>query len=205
MTAESEKKGVPPLRIEQVATLCGVSVARVDSWIEKNGLKFMGIRGERKVRQEDLVGFLIHYNMPIPAGILPMNAKKILFIYPERRGKKAGQAYLKLLAKHFCQKANCYLDGVTFGKIAEYKILTFLPDLILADAVNGEQEALSLIRFIKSIGGMRAVALVHHNLAQAKRERFLAAGAHVVMDRNSGWEELLGCISRVFNSLGKHP
>jgi hypothetical protein len=205
MTAENEKRGVPALRIEQVATLCSVSVARVDSWIEKNGLKFMSAGGERKVRQEDLVGFLIHYNMPIPAGILPINARKVLFIYPERRGKKAAEAFLKLFAKHFCQKANCFLDAVTFGKAAEYKILTFLPDLILTDAVNGEQEALSLIRFINSIGGMRAVALVRHNLAPVKRERFLAAGAHVVMDRNSGWEELLGCISRVFNSLGKHP
>jgi len=193
------------LRIEQVALLCGVSVARVGSWIEKNGLKFIVSRGERKLRQEDLVGFLMHYNMPIPGGILPMNARKILFICPDKRGKKAGNKFFRLFSAQFCQKANCFIDSVTFGKGAEYKILTFLPDLILADAVNGDKEALDVIRFVKSIGGMRAVALVRRNLARVKRERMFAAGAHAVVERNSAWDELLACFNGVFNSLGNSP
>jgi len=205
MTEKTRKEGTPALRIEQVALLCGVSVARVDSWIEKNGLKFIVSRGERKVRQEDLVGFLMRYNMPIPGGILPMNARKVLFISSNKRGKKAGSEFFKLFSQHFCRKANCFMDSVTFGKGAEYKILTLMPDLILADAVNGGEEALNVIRFIKSIGGMRAVALVRRNLAGAKRERILAAGAHAVVERNLAWDELLACFNRVFNSLGNSP
>ncbi len=202
MAENTEKDGAPTLKVEQVALLCGVSVARVDSWIEKNGLKFIVSRGERKVRQEDLVGFLMLYNMPIPGGILPINARKVLFVCSAKRGRKAAHEFFKLFSEQFGVKANCFLDCVAFGKGAEYKILTFLPDLILADAVNGDEEALKVIHFVKSIGGMRAVALVRRNLAKAKRERMLAAGAHAVMERNSAWEEFQGCFNRVINSLG---
>ncbi len=202
MTENTQKEGTQALKIEQVALLCGVSVARVDNWIEKNGLKFIVARGERKVPQEDLVGFLMHYNMPIPGGILPINARKVLFVCSAHRGKKAGQEFFKLFSEQFCLNTNCFMDSVAFGKGAEYKILTFLPDLILVDAVNGDEEALNVIRFVKSIGGMRTVALVRRNLAWEKRERMLVAGAHAVMERNSDWEELLGCFNRVLNSLG---
>jgi excisionase family DNA binding protein len=132
MKGTTEKKGTPALRIEQVALLCGVSVSRVHSWIEKSGLKFIFSGEERKVQREDLVGFLMHYNMPIPGGILPMNARKILFICPEKRGRKAGNEFFRLFSEQFCRNANCLIDSVTFGKGAEYKILTFRPDLILA-------------------------------------------------------------------------
>lgn len=205
MTEKTEKEGTSALRIEQVALLCGVSVARVGCWIEKNGLKFIGSLGERKVRQEDLAGFLMQYNMPIPGGLLPMNARKILFIGTAKRGKNAGNEFFRLFSAQFCQKAHCLIDKVTFGKGAEYKILTFLPDLILTDAVNSDEDALNVIRFVKSIGGMRVVALVRRNLARTKRERIFAAGAHAVVERNSAWSELLACFNGVFNSLGNNP
>ncbi len=205
MAENTEKEGTPALKIEQVALLCGVSVARVDNWIEKNGLKFIHSRGGRKVRQEDLVVFLMHYNMPIPGGILPINARKVLFVCSAKRGNKAGREFFKVFSEQFGRKANCFMDSVAFGKGAEYKILTFLPDLILADAVSSNQEALNVVKFVNSIGGMRAVVLVRRNMAQAKRERILAAGAHAVVERNSAWEELHDCFNRVFNSLGKTP
>ncbi len=202
MAEYTEKEGAPALKIEQVALLCGVSVARVDSWIEKNGLNVILCRNERKVRREDLVGFLMHYNMPIPGGILPVNARKVLYVFPDKRGGKAGREFFKLFSRQLGRQTNCFTDSVTFGKGAEYKILTFMPDLILADAMVGEKEALNVIRFVRSIGGMRAVALVPHKLGWARRERMLAAGAHAVVERNTAWEELFGCLNRVFNSLG---
>lgn len=116
MAEYTEKEGAPALKIEQVALLCGVSVARVDSWIEKNGLKVIICRDERKVRQEDLVGFLMHYNMPIPGGILPINAKKVLYVCPDKRGGKAGRDFFKLFSRQIGRQANCFTDSVTFGK-----------------------------------------------------------------------------------------
>jgi hypothetical protein len=202
MTDKKDDKTTPALRIEQVAQLCGVSVARVQAWIEKNGLISINAKEDLKVCQDDLARFLMRFNMPIPAGILPVNAKKVLFVGSGHRGGKAGERFFRLFSEQFRSKANCFLDCVTFGKGAEYKILTFLPDLILSDAVNGSDEPLQLLDFIQSIGGMRTIVLVRRNLAKNKRERILTAGAHAVIERNLAWEELHACFTRVFNSLG---
>lgn len=202
MTDIPKKIATSNLRIEQIAILCGVSEARVHSWIEKNGLKYIIVRGEKRVRQDDLVTFLMQYNMPIPAGVLPMNARKILFICPSKRGKSAGDQFFRLFCKQFCRKSNCCIDRATYGKGAEYKILSFLPDLILADAVSGDEEALNLMSFVKNIGGIRTIALVRRKLTQARRERILSAGAHAVVERYSPWDDLLACFNSVFTSPG---
>lgn len=202
MIESAEKDGTPALKIEQVALLCGVSVSRVHNWIEKNGLKVVASQDTRKVRQQDLVNFLIQYNMPIPKGILPVNAKKILLAYSDKRGSRAVVEFLKSLSEKIGRKAQYFTDCVAYGKGAEYKILTFVPDLILADAVNADDEALNVIRFARSIGGMRTVAMVRRNMSLARRAQMLKSGAHAVIERNSGWNELLACFNRVFDSLG---
>jgi hypothetical protein len=202
MAESTEKKESPALNIEQVAMLCGVSIARVRNWIEKNGLKVITSAGCQKVRQKDLVSFLIQYNMPIPKGILPVNAKKILLIYSDERCRKAGVEFLQMLSNNIGKQVHCFTDVVVYGKSAEYKILTFVPDLILADTRNSWAEALGIIRFAKSIGGMRTVALVRANLAEAKRAQILQIGAHAVIERKAGWDEILGCLNTVFDSLG---
>jgi hypothetical protein len=202
MTESIGKKGSPVFKIEQVAMLCGVSIARVRNWIEKNGLKVITSTGCQKVRQKDLVSFLIQYNMPIPKGILPVNAKKVLLIYSDERYRKAGVAFLQMLSENISKQAHCCTDVVLYGKGAEYKILTFVPDLILADTRNAWEEALDIIRFAKSIGGMRTVALIRRNLAEAKRAQILRVGAHAVIERKSSWDAMLGCLNTVFDSLG---
>lgn len=205
MTEKTEERAIPALRIAQVAQLCGVSVDRVQGWMEKNGLPSISAKGEAKVRQDDLARFLMRFNMPIPTGILPVNAKKVLFVCPGHRGGEAGARFFRFFSEQFRRKANCFLDSVSFGKGAEYKILTFLPDLVLADAVSGSEETLQLLAFIKSIGGMRTVALVRRNLSSARRQRLLTAGAQAVIERNLPWEELHACFTRVFNSLETAP
>jgi hypothetical protein len=203
MTESADKIGTPALKIEQVAILCGVSVTRVRNWIEKNGLKVINASaGCQKVRQKDLVNFLIQYNMPIPKGILPVNAKKVLLVYSDKRGRKAGVEFLQALSEKIGRQSHCFTDIVTYGKGAEYKILTFVPDLILVDTMYAWEEALGVIRFTGSVGGMRAVALVRRNLAGAKRVQMFRSGAYAVIERKSGWKELLECLNTVFDSLG---
>ncbi len=205
MTEGLEKSVTPALKVEQIATLCSVSVSRVRNWIEKNGLKVITSTGCQKVAQKDLVSFLIHYNMPIPKGILPVNSKKILLAYSDKRGGKAGLQFLQMLSLKIGRQSHCFSDSVAYGKGAEYKILTFVPDLILADTMNAWEEALDIIRFAISVGGMRAVALVRRNLAAAKKAQMFKTGAHAVIERNSGWNELLGCLNIVLDSLGNAP
>lgn len=202
MTVNTEKDGTPALKIEQVATLCGVSVTRVHNWIEKNGLKVITSGVCQKVRQKDLVNFLIQYNMPIPKGILPVNAKKVLLVHSDKRGREAGVEFLQALSEKIGRQSHCFTDIVTYGKGAEYKILTFVPDLILVDTMYAWEEALGVVRFAGSVGGMRAVALVRRNLAGAKRAQMFRGGAYAVIERKSGWKELIGCLNTVFDSLG---
>ncbi|MBB5348300.1 helix-turn-helix domain-containing protein [Desulfoprunum benzoelyticum] len=202
MTESGGKEQGPALKIEQVAILCGVSVSRVGNWIEKNGLKVVDHSENRKVRQEDLVEFLLHYNMPIPKGILPVNARKMLLIYSEGRGRGAIYSFLKTLSEKMGSKFRNITDSVTYGKSAEYKILNFVPDLVLVDAVHADDEALGVVRFVRSIGGMRSVVLVRRNMAVARRAELLRSGAHAVIERNTGWKEMLRCLERVLNSLG---
>lgn len=202
MTTRERKEQGPALRIEQVAVICGVSVSRVDNWIEKNGLKVIGMKEARKVRHDDLVEFLMHYNMPIPKGILPVHARKLLLTYSPGRGRGAVFSFLRTLTGKIGGASRCITDFITYGKNAEYKILNFVPDLVLADAVHDDEEALGVVRFVRSIGGMRSVVLVRRNMAMARRAEMLKNGAHAVIERNSGWKELVHCVDRVLNSLG---
>ena len=202
MTTRGRKEQGPALRIEQVAVICGVSVSRVDSWIEKNGLKVIGMKEARKVRQDDLVDFLMHYNMPIPKGILPVHARKLLLVYSPGRGRGAVFSFLRALTGKIGGASRCITDFITYGKSAEYKILNFVPDLVLADAVHDDAEALGVVRFVRSIGGMRSIVLVRRNMAMARRAEMMKNGAHAVIERNSGWKELVHCVDRVLNSLG---
>jgi hypothetical protein len=202
MTGSGRKEQGPALKIEQVAILCGVSVSRVDNWIEKNGLKAVDVNGTRKVRQEDLVEFLLHYNMPIPKGILPVNARKLLLVYSAGRGRGAVYSFLKSLSDKMSSKFRNITDSVTYGKSAEYKILNFVPDLVLVDAVHSDDDALGVVRFVRSIGGMRSVVLVRRNMAVARRAELIRSGAHAVIERNTGWKDMLRCLERVLNSLG---
>jgi hypothetical protein len=38
-------------------------------------------------------------------------------------------------------------------------------------------------------------------MSPARRAQMLKSGAHAVIERNSGWSELLDCLNRVFDSL----
>ena len=202
MTARGKREQGPALRIEQVAVICGVSVSRVDSWIEKNGLKVVGMNEARKVRQEDLVDFLMHYNMPIPKGILPVNAKKLLLTYAAGRGRGAVFSFLRALTEKIGGKSRYITDFITYGKSAEYKILNFVPDLVLVDAVHDDDEALGVVRFVRSIGGMRSIVLIRRNMSAARKAEMVRSGAHAVIERNTGWKDMVRCIDRVLNSLG---
>ena len=49
---------------------------------------------------------------------------------------------------------------------------------------------------------MRSIVLVRRNMATARRAEMMKNGAHAVIERNSGWKELVHCVDRVLNSLG---
>ena len=106
MTGESIKMSeIELLDFEQVASLCCVSQDRVRKWVEKRCLKSLSPETEQ-VRCDDLVDFLVQHNMTIPASLLPVEAKKILFVFSS---ETLGYIYITFL-KHFFEKLRVESD-----------------------------------------------------------------------------------------------
>ncbi|MBW1751344.1 MAG: hypothetical protein JRJ37_11770 [Deltaproteobacteria bacterium] len=154
--------------LKQVASLCCVSEDRVKKWVNKRGLKPLTSESEQ-VYCQDLIDFLVQYNMPIPASILPAEAKKILFIFSSETLK---YIYVTFLV-HFFQKLrteeNFISDTVCYDQQAKYKILTFAPDLIVTYTISAHDNALQLIRFAKKNGGCRVLSIVEKNISRENK------------------------------------
>ena len=151
MTLEMfEKQGVTSLDIKQVASVCCVSVDRVHLWIKKRGLKATLHENNYHVVGSDLVDFLVQYNTPIPGVILPAQAKKILFVFSK---ETLEFIYVKFLTNFFRKlknDADFVCDFVSYGKDAKYKLMTFLPDLLVTDTTSTCSEAIKLNEFSKN-------------------------------------------------------
>ena len=185
------------LDFEQVASLCSVSEKMVKKWVEKRGLKPLTKESEQ-VHCNDLVDFLVQYNMPIPAVILPVKAKKILFIFPS---ETLAYIYVTFLV-HFFQKLrteeNFISDTICYDQKAKYKILTFVPDLIVTDTIGAHDDALRLINFAKKTGGFHILSIVEKNLSPKKIMQLKAAGADAVVARSIKIKELVKKIHSLF-------
>jgi len=183
--------------LKQVASLCCVSEDRVIKWIEKRGLKPLTKESEQ-VYCQDLIDFLVQYNMPIPASILPAEAKKILFIFSSQILK---YIYVTFLV-HFFQKLrteeNFISDTVCYDRKAKYKILTFAPDLIVTYTISAHDNALQLIRFAKKTGGCRVLSIVEKNISRENIAHIKAAGADAVVARCININELVETINSLF-------
>ncbi len=182
---------------EQVASLCCVSEDRVKKWVDKRGLKSLTKESEQ-VYRHDLVDFLVQYNMPIPPSILPVEAKKILFIFSSETLK---YIYVTFLV-HFFQKLrteeNFISDTVCYDQKAKYKILTFSPDLIVTYTISAYDNALQLIRFAKKTGGCRVLSIVEKNISKENMAQIKTAGADAVVERCIHINELVEKIHSLF-------
>jgi len=198
MTVENKKNSeLEILNFEQVATLCCVSKDRVKKWVEKRCLKSLAKKNEQ-VRCDDLVDFLVQYNMTIPASILPVEAKKILFVFSS---ETLGYIYVTFL-KHFFEKLReeekFISDTICYNMKVKYKILTFVPDLIIADTIGAHDKALQLINFAKKTGEFKILAIIEKNLSEKKIGQIRAAKADAVVTRSIKINELVETIHTLF-------
>ena len=183
--------------LQQVASLCCVSEDRVKKWVNTSGLKPLTSESEQ-VYCQDLIDFLVRYNMPIPASILPAEAKKILFIFSSETLK---YIYVTFLV-HFFQKLrteeNFISDTVCYDQQAKYKILTFAPDLIVTYTISVHDNALQLISFAKKTGGCRVLSIVEKNISRENKTQIKTAGADAVVARCIHFNELVEKIHSLF-------
>ena len=185
------------LDFKQVASFCCVSEKMVKKWVKKGVLKPLAKESEH-VHCNDLVDFLVQYNMPIPALLLPVKAKKILFIFPSETLAYIYVTFLDHFFKKLRAEENFISDTICYDQKAKYKILTFLPDLIITDTIGAHDDALQLINFAKKTGGFHILSIVEKNLSLKNVMQFKAAGADAVVARSIKINELVKKIHSLF-------
>jgi hypothetical protein len=150
------------LSLVQIASICGVSLSLVRRWIEKKGLKVDLSEGmEEKVHHSDMINFLVKYNMHIPDSIIPIKAKKILFIYSNTANDKVFLKFLiNFLGKLKKEKCGFIADHILYGHDAKMKIMVFNPDLIILDMTDGEEKAIEISKIIKSLDEFASVNIL---------------------------------------------
>jgi len=174
------------LSLEQIASICGVSLKLVRRWIEKKGLKVDSSDGSgEKVQHADMINFLVKYNMQIPDSIMPIKVKKILFIYSNASD---GKLFLRFLINFLGQlkkdKHGFIADHIAYGPDAKMKVMVFKPDLIILDMTEHAEDAVSMGMLIKNTEEFNSINLVAVTGAELF-ERYSASAA------KSGIDEVL--------------
>lgn len=181
--------------LDQIASLCGVSLLRVRRWIEKKGLQVCSTDGsEEIIRHADLIDFLVKYNMPIPDSIMPFQAKKLLFIHSNYSGERLFIRFLvHFLGQLKKEQRNLIADHVSYGPDAKMKVLVFKPDLIILDMMESDQEALAMWRQIKNteeFSSSRVVAITGSGILEEKKAAFQKDGIDEVVSNPVEIEQL---------------
>lgn len=139
------------LNIEQVASICGVSINRVTRWIRKKGLKALQHEGNReKIERDKLIDFLLRHNMPLPESIIPFKAKKILFVYSSAMIDDLFVQFFFRFLEQIRKEVNCIIDYIAYGPNVKMKIMIFKPHLVLLDTAGSEIDAMNTARFINN-------------------------------------------------------
>ncbi len=139
------------LNIEQVASICGVSINRVHRWIKKKGLKALQHEGNReKIEREKLIDFLLQHNMPLPESIIPFKAKKILFVFSSEMVNDLFVQFFFRFLEQIRKEVNCIIDYIAYGPSVKMKIMIFKPHLVLLDTAGCEIDAMNTEKFINN-------------------------------------------------------
>jgi hypothetical protein len=150
------------------------------------------------VASSDLVDFLVQYNMPIPETILPAKAKKILFVFAS---ETLEFIYVKFLIKFFYQlrqDANFICDYVSYGKDAEYKLMTFMPDLLVTDTISAYPEAIRLNTFSRSVGRYKILSIIDKDMEPQDIKNIKSSGADAVATRCIEISDLVEQVNGLF-------
>jgi len=150
------------LSLEEVASLGGVSLARVRSWIKKKVLRAEQVEGiGLRVHTADMIDFLVRYNMAIPESIVPLNAKKILFVHGEGSDTRSFMKFvINFLMELKKGRREFIIDHISYGSEAKMKMMVLRPDLVILDMTGGDKDALAFCTLIKEIEYFSFVKLI---------------------------------------------
>lgn len=125
------------LSFEQAATICSISEARLERWVEKGMLPVITVNDKSLIRSQDLIQHLIRHNIRIPDRLLQGSTQKILFILMQAEISAAMTRDIIWALYRQREHSDYIFDFIQHDENTELKIITFDPDAIFL-LQNGE-------------------------------------------------------------------
>lgn len=197
----SEVKQQDLLNIEQVAAICGVSPERVMRWVEKKKLRAgLGADGLRIVRRNDLIDFLLQYNMPIPASVVPYKAKKILFVLSHEVFDDIYMQFVFNFFERFEKNSNMIVDYVSYQSSAKMKMIVFKPDVVLIDVIGNGLDAMHFADHLRKNDEccpVKVVAIISSGIVDSVTDQLRSKGVAAFVPRNIELSSLINTIKKM--------
>jgi len=159
----------------EVSQYCSVDLSTVINWIEQGKLlAYKTPGGHRRVKEEDLVHFLKEYHMPIPAGLVKRQKRRILIVDDDK-------AVVDLIVRAIKKlKKKCEVDTVFDGFEAGRRLITFEPDLVILDLMLPGIDGFKVcknIRKDKKTKHIKVLAITGFDTPE-NRKKILSSGAN---------------------------
>lgn len=169
-----------------LAKVCRVSLRTVIRWVDEGKLSsFRTPGGHRRVREQDLLKFLDHYQIPFtikPSG----ETKKILVVEDKRM--------LEGLLKQILRRSSDTHEIFVARDLYEtgIKIGLLRPDLVLLGAIPKGRE---IVRFCKSLRKIpeakdTKIIVLSSTVTGDRMQELLSLGVHAVIDKPYTSEDL---------------
>lgn len=140
----------------EACRLCGVARTTLSRWIDEGLIDaFITPGGHRKVRRQDLEGFMERHGIVHRAGRFEGKARKKILVVDDNPDD------IRLLQAAFLAARDRYeVHSASGGFEAIYKIGEIKPDLVVLDIVMPDMDGLAVCKNIKSNPATRDVKVV---------------------------------------------
>ena len=183
-----------PLTTGEIADLCHVHLRTVLQWIHDGKMKAYRTPGNHsRVKVDDFIDFLKHYNMPIPENLASRgNTRKLLIVDDDAN---MVSSLKRLLKKDSIFEIDVAYDGFEAG----IKLLLFKPDLVILDmkmpGMNGYEVAQKIKRSANCVH--TKIIGVSAYFEEADKTRLLEMGVERCLDKPFNSSDLLDEIKKL--------
>jgi DNA-binding response OmpR family regulator len=87
---------------------------------------------------------------------------------------------------------------VAYGKDAELKLMTFVPDLLVTDTVSAYAEAIKLNTYSRKIGGNKILSIINQGMDHEDVQKIKDSGAEAVVTRHIEINALVEQVNALF-------
>lgn len=174
------------LSIEEAARRCDVAPEKMRQWLEAHGRGAEETHGDAGVSRIDLAGLLARHAMPIPDNVLPLQSRKLLFLFPVPLLAGAFATFLDHFFARLRRESGCLVECDVYGRHIRLRLLRLQPDLVVLDSEGETAEALTvaeLVRGAAEFEHMKLAVLVTEARKSLPDIRALAALADRVLPR----------------------